>query len=458
MAIGLSPGGVRSILPSIRHTIWRSAAERPQRSVPRIPAVTVLMAILTSRLPRNGANTSVVNRNAPSATFSAASKTLPRRMRMLSSTSEPFSPSLIALPSAVRRSRRELSPVLTLSPSLSSMPGTSGYLAPLRSTQAGICTASTIAGGAGRAGFDLDCAIEAPGAPSASATNAAPIENCFTMTASTSVPDRSSRDCEAGLNAGHRGPCAVIIHVFRESLHAAPVSPRSRRARGAGALGPQRRFSRLGGTARPGPSPEILLPFDVSVPLGQAAHGARAQLYHRGRDDPLPPDARLQRSAADGMGRVRPPRRERRDGKRRAARKMDLREHRLHEEAAPVARLRDRLGARARHLLARLLSLEPVAVSAHARARPRLQEDRHRQLGPDGPDRARERAGDRRPRLAHRRARRKARDPDVLHAHHRLRRGAARIARPAPGMARAREDEAGHLDRQEPRRQHRLPV
>jgi hypothetical protein len=36
-------------------------------------------------------------------------------MRMLSSASEPFSPSLTALPSAVRRSRRELAPVLTLS-------------------------------------------------------------------------------------------------------------------------------------------------------------------------------------------------------------------------------------------------------------------------------------------------------------------------------------------------------
>ena len=40
-------------------------------------------------------------------------------------------------------------------------------------------------------------------------------------------------------------------------------------------------------------------------------------------------------------------------------------------------------------------------------------------------DRARQRAGDRRPRLAHRRADREARDPDVLPAHHGLCRGAA---------------------------------
>ena len=48
--------------------------------------------------------------------------------------------------------------------------------------------------------------------------------------------------------------------------------------------------------------------------------------------------------------------------------------------------------------------------------RPGLQEDRHGELGPGRPDGARERAGDRRPRLAHRRGGREARDPDVLHA------------------------------------------
>ena len=80
------------------------------------------------------------------------------------------------------------------------------------------------------------------------------------------------------------------------------------------------------------------------------------------------------------------------------------------------AGLRDRLVARARHLQARLLPLEPVAVPAHAREGHRLQEDRRRELGPGRPDRARQRAGDRRPRLAHRRAGREARDPDVLPA------------------------------------------
>src|SRR5207247_648966 len=80
-------------------------------------------------------------------------------------------------------------------------------------------------------------------------------------------------------------------------------------------------------------------------------------------------------------------------------------------------------------LLAPVLSLEPVAVSAHARKGPRLQEDRHGELGPGRPDGSRQRAGDRRPRLAHGSAHREARDPDVLHADHGLCRGAARRAR-----------------------------
>ena len=66
----------------------------------------------------------------------------------------------------------------------------------------------------------------------------------------------------------------------------------------------------------------------------------------------------------------------------------------------------------------RLLPLEPVAVPAHAGEGARLQEDRHGELGPGRPDRACQRAGDRRPRLAHRRAGGEARDPDVLPGDH----------------------------------------
>jgi hypothetical protein len=53
------------------------------------------------------------------------------------------------------------------------MPGASGVLAPPRRTEAESCTASTIASGVDRGGFDLDmdCAIAAPVVPSASATS-----------------------------------------------------------------------------------------------------------------------------------------------------------------------------------------------------------------------------------------------------------------------------------------------
>ena len=80
----------------------------------------------------------------------------------------------------------------------------------------------------------------------------------------------------------------------------------------------------------------------------------------------------------------------------------------------------DRLDARAGHLQPGLLPLEPMAVPQNARQGHRLQEDGRGELGPGRSDRARQRAGDRRTRLAFGGARRKARNPDVLPAHHRL--------------------------------------
>ena len=59
-----------------------------------------------------------------------------------------------------------------------------------------------------------------------------------------------------------------------------------------------------------------------------------------------------------------------------------------------------------------LLQVEPVAVPEDAGSRHRRAPHPGRQLGPGGPDRAGQRAGDRRPRLAQRRARSKsARSP-----------------------------------------------
>ena len=85
-----------------------------------------------------------------------------------------------------------------------------------------------------------------------------------------------------------------------------------------------------------------------------------------------------------------------------------------------------------------------------------LPEDRHGQLGPDGSDRARQRAGDRWSWLAHRRAGREARNPDVLPGDHPVRRGTAGGVGSTARLARTGQADAEKLDRQEPRGTDRL--
>ena len=82
----------------------------------------------------------------------------------------------------------------------------------------------------------------------------------------------------------------------------------------------------------------------------------------------------------------------------------------------PVARL----VARVRHLRPRLLRAPAAAVPGFLQEGPRLSQDRQGQLGPGRPHRARQRAGDRRPRLALGRARRAARADAVVLQDHRL--------------------------------------
>ena len=84
------------------------------------------------------------------------------------------------------------------------------------------------------------------------------------------------------------------------------------------------------------------------------------------------------------------------------------------------ARPRHRLVARSDHLHAGLLPLGTMAVHPPVQERRHLQEDRLGELGPGRPDRAGQRAGHRRARLALRRAGGKARHPDVLLPHHRI--------------------------------------
>ena len=232
------------------------------------------------------------------------------------------------------------------------------------------------------------------------------------------IPLWTRTQVAAGLHTSNQGfggaPCIIFSHGI-------PIPPEAIEPAVQKEWADSTRLRR----ARRSPEAQVLLRGDASLSVGQAAHGARAQLHDQRRALPLHAHEGLQRPLPDGLGRLRPARRERGDGERRAAGEVDVGQHRLHEAAVPGDGLRDRLDARGRHLLARLLPLEPVVLPAHVGEGHRLQEDRRRELGPGRHDRARQRAGDRRQGLAHRRHGREARDPDVVHADHAIRRRAA---------------------------------
>ena len=73
--------------------------------------------------------------------------------------------------------------------------------------------------------------------------------------------------------------------------------------------------------------------------------------------------------------------------------RVDLREHLAAQEELPRVRLVVRLVAHPAHERPRVLPLEPVAVPEAARAGPGVPQGQPRQLVPERPDRARERAG-----------------------------------------------------------------
>ena len=148
------------------------------------------------------------------------------------------------------------------------------------------------------------------------------------------------------------------------------------------------------------PRPEILRAGDVPLPVGAHPHGPRAQLHHGRRGGALQTRHGQRRAAPDGLGRLRHAGGERRHRPQGAPQGLDLRQHRVDEEAAAVDGAVARLGARDRHL-------RPGLLQAPAEDVPRLPQGgagRARipqgELGPGRPDRARQRAGDRRPRLA----------------------------------------------------------
>ncbi len=206
------------------------------------------------------------------------------------------------------------------------------------------------------------------------------------------------------------------------------------------------RRAHLGGLQRRRRSRGLLRPGDAALPERRAAHGPSQELRARRRGRALQPPHRQEGPAPDGLRRLRPAGGEQRDQDRRPPARRDGRLDRLLPAPVPRVGHLDRLDARVRHARAALLQMDPVAVPAAVQARARLQERGLGQLGPGRGDRARQRAGDRRPRRALRRA---GRDPParaVVLPHHRLRRPAARRPRQDP-VARARQDDAAQLDR-----------
>ena len=204
---------------------------------------------------------------------------------------------------------------------------------------------------------------------------------------------------------------------------------------------------------------EVLLPVHVPVPERQAAHGPRAQLHHRRRHRratcACAATTCCSRWAGTPSGcRPRtPPSRtasRRRSGPTTTSPTC---------AAAEVAGLRASTG-RASSPPACPTTTAGTSGCSCACSRSGIA---YKTTGivnwdPGRPDRARERAGHRRARLAHRRDRREARDPDVLPADHRLR---AKSCSPRstrlPGWPDACAP-CSELDRPQRGREHLFPV
>jgi hypothetical protein len=210
-------------------------------------------------------------------------------------------------------------------------------------------------------------------------------------------------------------------------------------------------------SARGARTPEVLLPRDVSLPVGPHPHGPRPQLFDRGRHRPLSHDEGRKRPPPHRLGRAGDARRERGHQVRRPPPDLDDGQHRPHADPAPADGLRLRLVARGQLLPAGLLQMEPVDLPQDVRARARLPARELGQLVPDLPHRPGQRAVGRRDVLALLGRGRAEEDGSVVPEDHRLCRGAPDGARPARQMARARPADAEELDRPERGGHRRFP-
>ena len=155
----------------------------------------------------------------------------------------------------------------------------------------------------------------------------------------------------------------------------------------------------------------------------------------------------LQRPPPDGVGRVRHAGGKRRDAEQHPSGDMDLRQYRRDARATAVDGAVARLVARDRDLRPELLQASAEAVSRFPARRPRVAAEVEGELGPGRPHRARQRAGDRRPRLALGRGGRAARTDPMVPEDHRLFRRPARQPRPSRPLAGKGAPDAAQLDR-----------
>ena len=166
----------------------------------------------------------------------------------------------------------------------------------------------------------------------------------------------------------------------------------------------------------------------VPLPVRRPAHGPRGGVRDRRRRGAVLDAARLRRAAPDRLGRVRAAGRERRDQARRAPGRLDLRATSTPRRRRSGATQCPSTGRTRLHTCdPGVLPVDPVAVPALLRARPRLPQGVGGQLVPEGPDRAGQRAGGRAAAAsgAARRSTKRDADPVVLQDH--------RVRRPAAG-------------------------
>ena len=209
-------------------------------------------------------------------------------------------------------------------------------------------------------------------------------------------------------------------------------------------------------TTRP-TSADLLRARDAAVPQRRAAHRPPQGLLGRRRGRALPPPHRPPRAAADGLRRLRAAGREPRDHDGPASARLDERGDRAVQAPVPRVGHLDRLVARVRHPRAALLPLDAVDLPAALRARPGLPQRGGGQVVSERPDRAGQRAGDRRSLRALRRRGRGQAARAVVLPDHRLRRPPARRPR-HDRVAPARQDDAAQLDRALRGRRGRVPL